>query len=466
MYALFKPELLKLAHAVHQQHELFERGGISAEELSRIQLKRLKSILCHVRNNSPFYQRTLSFLSDADINSLDLNAFRKLPFTTKEDLRAAGHDMASAPLTAAWIYYETTGTTGAATPCPRNEQDSVFNNTPLILRYGEIFRTHGQQHIVGVMGPTELHSTGDTFEDVCRSLGHTVVKMWPRSPVVGLDRAVTLIKELKITALVCTPAIAISLARHLHEKGRAPADLGVKLIFTLGELTTPALLRNIGQVWGSAVYNCMYASQESSILAASDKGGNLCTVPLNVLYEVIDPLTGQVLVPENAGMTGELVITHLYQGQKPLIRYRTGDMVRAWVMDNGRWHIIPIGRTRDTLTINGRNHCAYDIEAALLDRLEGCLDYHMQVETIAGADQLSITLELAASTEAQNDLESVADAMTSRLDARVCITVGSTDAVTGTAAMVSWKAARFHDKRQGSDNRERETALKIAARRV
>ena len=24
------------------------------------------------------------------------------------------------------------------------------------------------------MGPTELHSTGDTFEDVCRSLGHTV----------------------------------------------------------------------------------------------------------------------------------------------------------------------------------------------------------------------------------------------------------------------------------------------------
>ncbi|MHB0774483.1 phenylacetate--CoA ligase family protein [Halomonas sp. WWR20] len=466
VYALFKPNLLELARAVHEQHELFEGGGIYAEELDNIQLERLKSTLRHVWENTPFYRSTLSALSDANIDRLDWNAFRKLPFTTKNDLRAAGHDIAAAPLTGAWIYYETTGTTGAATPCPRNEQDSIFNNTPLILRYGEIFRAHGQQHIVGVMGPTELHSTGDTFEDVCRSLGHTVVKMWPRSPVVGLDRAVALIKELKVTALVCTPAIAISLAKHLVQRDRAPSALGVKLIFTLGELTTPALLRNIGEVWGSAVYNCMYASQESSILAASDKDGNLCTIPLNVVYEVIDPLTGQVLEPENGRMTGELVITHLYQGQKPLIRYRTGDMVRAQVMDKGRWHIIPVGRIRDTLAINGRNHCAYDIEAALLEDLKGCLDYHIQVETVAGADQLSVTLELDNNSAAQNDLESIASSMADKLHARVRITVGSTDAVTGTAAMVSWKAARLHDKRQDSDNQERETALKIAAQRA
>ncbi|WP_315138724.1 AMP-binding protein [Achromobacter marplatensis] len=465
VYALFKPDLLKLARKVYEQHELFENGKMSAKELNDIQLERLKNTLRHAKNNTPFYRNTLSGVSDSNIDTLDWNTFRELPFTTKSDLRTAGHDMAAAPLTAAWIYYETTGTTGAATPCPRNEWDSIFNNTPLILRYGEIFRSHGPQHIVGVMGPTELHSTGDTFEDVCRSLGHTVVKMWPRSPVVGLDRAVTLIKELKITALVCTPAIAISLAKHLFRRDCAPSDLGVKLIFTLGELTTPALLRNIGEVWGGAVYNCMYASQESSILAASDKDGNLCTVPLNVAYEVIDPLTEEVLQPEGTRMTGELVITHLYPGQKPLIRYRTGDMVRARVMDQGQWHIVPIGRVRDTLAINGSNYCAYDIEAALFENLKGCLDYHIQVETVAGADQLSVTLELENNSAIQNNLESIASSMADKLDARVRITVGSTDAITGTAAMVSWKAARLHDKRQGSDDQERETALKIAARR-
>jgi phenylacetate-CoA ligase len=265
---------------------------------------------------------------------------------------------------------------------------------------------------------------------------------------------------------VCTPAVAIGLAKHLIKKGQSPSDLGVKLIFTLGELTTPALLRNIGDVWGSAVYNCMYASQEASILAASDKDGNLRTVPLNAVYEVINPLTGQVLEPESARMTGELVITHLYQGQKPLIRYRTGDMVRAQVMDKGYWQILPIGRVRDTLVINGHNHCAYDIEAALFEHLKGCLDYHIQVETIAGVDQLSVTLDLEQEIAAHNDLQAIAIAMESKLGARTQITVGSTDAVTSTAAMVSWKAARLYDKRSGSDNRERETALKIAARRT
>ncbi|RMO90011.1 Phenylacetate-coenzyme A ligase [Pseudomonas syringae pv. philadelphi] len=465
MYALFKPDLLELARATYQQHALFEGDGISAEELRTLQLERLRQTLRYVKTHSPFYREKLSESVDT-LGNLGWDAFRRLPFTTKDDLRTAGHSMASAPLADAWIYYETTGTTGASTPCPRNERDSIFNNTPLILRYKELFQAHGEQHIVGVMGPTELHSTGDTFEDVCRSLGHTVVKMWPRSPVVGMDRAVTLIREMKISALVCTPAVAIGLARHLITKGHNPSLLGVKLIFTLGELTTPALLRNIGDVWGSAVYNCMYASQESSILAVCDNQGRLCTVPLNVVYEVVNPLTGEVLEPKDGHMTGELVITHLYQGQKPLIRYRTGDTVRARVLSQGKWQIIPIGRLRDTLVINGRNHCAYDVEAALFEHLTGCLDYHIQVETVSGVDQLSVTIELQPNSETRNDLKAVVSYMEATLGASVSIHVGPTDAVTGTAAMVSWKAARLHDKRTGSDNLERDTALKIAARRA
>ncbi|EPF65285.1 phenylacetate--CoA ligase family protein [Pseudomonas syringae] len=465
MYALFKPDLLELARVTYQQHALFESDGISVEELNAIQLDRLRQTLRYVNAHSPFYRDLLS-ASDAALSTLDWHAFRQLPFTTKDDLRTAGHFMLSAPLSDAWIYYETTGTTGAATPCPRNERDSIFNNTPLILRYEALFQAHGERHIVGVMGPTELHSTGDTFEDVCRSLGHTVVKMWPRSPVVGMERVITLIRELKISALVCTPAVAISLARHLINKGQNPSALGVKLIFTLGELTTPGLLRNIGDVWGSAVYNCMYASQESSILAACDKQGHLCTVPLNVVYEVVNPITGEVLEPKDGQMTGELVITHLYQGQKPLIRYRTGDTVRARVLSQGKWQIIPIGRLRDTLVINGRNHCAYDVEAALFEHLTGCLDYHIQVETVSGIDKLSVIIELQPNSEARNDLNTVARYMETALGVPVSITVGPTDAVTGTAAMVSWKAARLHDKRTGGDNLERDTALKIAARRA
>lgn len=150
MYALFKPELLKLARDVYKQHALFESDGISAEELRRIQLERLKNILSHVKAHSPFYREKMSVIPDRNIDTLDWNSFRKLPYTTKDDLREAGHNIAAAPLKNAWIYYETTGTTGAATPCPRNEHDSIFNNTPLILRYSALFRQHTGVEIVPV----------------------------------------------------------------------------------------------------------------------------------------------------------------------------------------------------------------------------------------------------------------------------------------------------------------------------
>jgi hypothetical protein len=106
VYALFKPELLELAREVHQQHTLFESDGISTEALADMQLERLKEILGYVKAHSPFYRDRLFALSDGAIEALDWNAFRKLPFTTKNDLREAGHNMAAAPLTKAWVYYE------------------------------------------------------------------------------------------------------------------------------------------------------------------------------------------------------------------------------------------------------------------------------------------------------------------------------------------------------------------------
>ncbi|GAB7270748.1 hypothetical protein DZS_21420 [Dickeya ananatis] len=144
-----------------------------------------------------------------------------------------------------------------------------------------------------------------------------------------------LINELQITALVCTPAVAISVARFIKDSGQDPSATSVRLILTVGELTTPSLLRNIGDIWGAQVYSCMYASQESSILAVCAKDSHLYTVPLNNYYEIIDPSTGVAYDAPAGQVTGELVITHLYKAQKPLIRYRTGDMVRSTYMPDG-----------------------------------------------------------------------------------------------------------------------------------
>lgn len=62
MYALFKPDLLKLAHTVYHQYELFENGGISVDELSNIQLERLKNTIWpeHPRSSQSMLGRLLN----------------------------------------------------------------------------------------------------------------------------------------------------------------------------------------------------------------------------------------------------------------------------------------------------------------------------------------------------------------------------------------------------------------------
>ncbi|SJN58993.1 Phenylacetate-coenzyme A ligase [Vibrio ruber DSM 16370] len=466
MYAIFKDELVKQAKDIFHQHEKFENGEYSQQQLIHHQEKNLKEVLKYVIDGSGFYKKHLSGITASDIDKFSLSALSTLPFTTKNDLRENRNCLASAPLDKSWIYYETTGTTGAPTPCPRSEIDSIYNNTPLILRYGQIFQQHGDKHIVGVMGPTELHSTGDTFEDVFRSLGHSVVKMWPRSPVVGMNRTMALINELQITALVCTPAVAINLARYLKKHHVSPAETSVRVILTLGELTTPALLRNIGETWGAQVYNCMYASQESSILAVCDRDQSLYTVPMNNYYELVDPNSGEVLPASETETSGELVITHLYQGQKPLIRYRTGDMVRATRMSDGRLKIVPIGRVRDTLTLGGCNYCAWDIEAALLEKLTGCLDYAIQIDEKNGIDHLNIIVELIDDIPQQAVMLAQTKAyMADKIrHVEIDIQVGETTNITSTSAMVSWKAARLHDLRAQGDNADRDAAIALLGR--
>ncbi|MDG3010824.1 phenylacetate--CoA ligase family protein [Rhodococcus sp. D2-41] len=465
MYSIFHPELTQLALRVLREQRAYERGDYQVETVRAFQRERLNVALSRAYADSVFYRRRLGEFMATHPQGCALSDVAQIPFTTKDDLRTAQHDLACGPLDGAWVYYETTGTTGPSTPCPRNEVDSIANNTALILRYGEVLSRHGDRHIIAVMGPTELHSTGDTFEDVFRALGHTVVKMWPRSPLVGPERALGLIADLGVTAVVCTPGVAIELARHVIRAGRDPRTLGLQVIFALGELSTPEMLENIGGIWGAAIYNCMYASQEASILAVVCPDGRQRTVPLNNYYELIDPETDEVIdVPVDNAVTGEMVVTNLYRGHKPLIRYRTGDMVTATAEPSGGWVIEPVGRIRDTVQLGGRSFTAYEVERAVFTHATGCLDYQMALTSDDGEETLDIVVELPYEHD-DAQVRGLERQIQAELGVRTVVRRGHTDGIAGTGAMVSWKAARFHDRRGGPVDAERAAAERLSASR-
>ena len=471
MFTLFNDELDRTARRILAEHRDFDAGLLDPEKLADLRLERLRASVRYAREHSEFYAETLAALDPARIERLTPADLADLPFTTKDDLRAEMYRMLAKPVSEAWIYYETTGTTGRSTPCPRDNVDSLVNNTALTICYDQVFRQHGTGHVVAVMGPTEMHSTGDTFGDVCRNLGHTVVKMWPHSPVVGYKRALEVLRELNVTVAFCTPGMAISLAKEAIRTGLSPRDdFSLRAFMLTGELATPELLAMIGSMWGATAYNCLYASQEASVLGVEHGDGRLRTIPLNVFYEVVDPATGRpVVAGDGAVREGELVVSHLYQGAKPLIRYRTGDLVRMYPANPADRYpsetLEPIGRVRDLIELGGSRVTAFDLESRILGRLAGARDYQIVIDEVDGTDRLTVRIEADWSGAQLAEREqALARTVRDAWGVALVLEPALLGAITTTGAMVSWKAARIHDRRREREP-EREAALAIAGRR-
>jgi len=159
-------------------HNAYWTNTLTDAALSEWHQQQLRHVLDHVRRSSPFYAR---HLDQFDASSLTLDDLTALPFTTKDDLREAGFDILCGPLEDAIYYYETTGTTGPATPCPRDRKESHASNRQLAMAYQAVVEKHfhGEKTVVGIMGPTEVHSFGDTLGDVCTQLNLCNAKLWP-----------------------------------------------------------------------------------------------------------------------------------------------------------------------------------------------------------------------------------------------------------------------------------------------
>jgi phenylacetate-CoA ligase len=476
MFTHFDPALARLTDQVIGDYRSYFAGGLGTQALERQQLQRAARTVAFVRQRSPFYARHLAAAPVIAEDEFSWTDLQRLPFTTKEHLRREQFQMLSRPISEACFFYETTGTTGVATPCPRDYVDCIYNNTPISLCYETILKADDQRHVVALSGPTELHSFGDTLGDVCKNLGLAMVKMWPTSPMVGYPKALEVLSQLRVTALMCTPGMALTLAKAALMQGLdLQKDFCLRVLMLTGELASEAMLQNLQSLWGARAYNFLYGAQETLVMASSTRAGHLHTFPLNFIYEVIDPLTERPVGPSTdlAGggdvREGELTVTTLFCGAKPLIRYRTGDMVRLRSEVAGTDFPSPtlevLGRERDIVRINQSRIMAYDLEQLLLQSLRRCLGYQLVIESEGGVDRLQVLLDMAEPGAAAPEIcRRVGALLSDRLHSPVTVQVAPVGAIGSTGALVSWKAARIIDKRV-TDDPERAFAQKLAERR-
>jgi phenylacetate-CoA ligase len=131
----------------------------------------------------------------------------------------------------------------------------------------------------------------------------------------------------------------------------------------------------IHEVYGSTQTNAAYGAAccERGAVPNGQRGYNHL-FEWTIYYEIVDPLTSE---PVDPGQRGELVLTHLDKQASPLVRFRTGDMVRwypAGTCPCGRWlrSLEPgtIGRVDDMLKIRGQNVWTSSVDSSVLAHSE------------------------------------------------------------------------------------------------
>ncbi|MEW6266011.1 MAG: AMP-binding protein [Thermodesulfobacteriota bacterium] len=177
----------------------------------------------------------------------------------------------------------------------------------------------------------------------------------------GTEKLIQMARLTKPDVLACTPSYAEYLVDKIPETiGRSPRELGLKFLMCTGETGAgePNVIAKLEGAYGAHIIDCHGATEAAPFAYAScrEHSGMHFFAPDHVYCEWIDPETGARL-PEEDGIVGEKVVTHLDKESAPLIRYRRGDIERVFFSRCTCGHtshrIQVIGRVDDMLKVKG-----------------------------------------------------------------------------------------------------------------
>ncbi len=184
---------------------------------------------------------------------------------------------------------------------------------------------------------------------------------------VPSDRLLQIMQDFQPTVTWTTPSYAWHLGETAKAKGIDPVkDLAIRRIIVAGEAggSIPATREAIEKLWNARLFDFYGISDIYGACAGMCEARNgLHLAEDDILLEVLDPQTGE---PVEDGKPGEMVLTTLTKQARPMIRFRTGDIITAdrSPCSCGRTHarITVIGRLDDMFIISGVNVFPSDVE--------------------------------------------------------------------------------------------------------
>jgi len=305
-----------MADGLHPDRAAIEAG----------QLEQLRSLVAELFPGNKFYADKLQS-AGVTFDVASLNDFSaRFPFTTKSELVA--NQLAQPPYGTNLTYpldhytrfHQTSGTSGK----PLRWLDTPESWEGMIESWTEVFRAAGAHAADRVMfafsfGP--FIGFWLAFESAQR-LGCLCL------PGGGLSTSARLraLIENRATILCCTPTYAIRLGEVALQEKVDLASSRVRTIIVAGEPggSIPATRKRIEELWsGARVFDHHGMTEVGPVTFECPAQPSVLHVIESAYYaEVIDPASGK------RATSGELVLTTLNRIGSPLLRYRTGDLVK------------------------------------------------------------------------------------------------------------------------------------------
>lgn len=297
----------------------------STEEIMTYQEQRLQEVLAYVNEYSPFY-KTLFAERGIDVSTIrTIEDLQSLPLTTKDDLQRQNDAFFCVPKTAIIDYATTSGTLGD--PVTFGLTDSDLDR--LAENEYQSFKCAGVQEgdVVQLMTTIDRRfMAGLAYFLGLRKLGAGVIRVGAGIPQLQWDS----ILQYQPKYLIAVPSFLLKLIDYAEKNGIDYNNCSVKGVICIGEalrqadLTPSILADRITEKWDIKLYST-YASTEMGAAFTEceyHQGGHVN--PELIITEVLDEENNVVA----DGELGELTVTTLGVEALPLIRFKTGDMVR------------------------------------------------------------------------------------------------------------------------------------------
>lgn len=420
---------------------------LSRAEIKELQLKRLQDTVAQCMH-SPFYKKRFadSHIVPEDIRSLD--DLRKIPFTTKQDLRDNyPFGLAAVPMEKVVRLHSSSGTTGTPTVILHTQKDldewanAVARCLYMVgLRPGDIFQnSSGYGMFTGGLG----------FQYGAERLGMLTVP----AAAGNTKRQIKFITDFGTTALHAIPSYAGRLYEVMEEMGIDPKrDTKLHTLIIGAEPHSEEQRKRIEQMLGVKAYNSFGMSEMfgPGVAFECKEQNGLHIWEDYYIVEIVDP---QTLEPVPEGEVGELVLTTINREAMPLLRYRTRDLTRILpgTCPCGRQHIRldrMKGRSDDMMILKGVNIFPIQVETVLLQFEELGNDYLITLTNEEANDLMTVEVELKEFCDDYPRLQALTKEITRQLKDEILITPVVRLVPKGSLPQQDGKAVRVRDLRK------------------